>query len=46
MRPFSSGIEFLHPTGVEALRGARMPWNDVLENAPLFANALGIEIIE
>ena len=23
--------------GVEALRGARMPWNDVLENGPLFA---------
>jgi uncharacterized protein YjbI with pentapeptide repeats len=32
--------------GVEALRGARLPWNDVLENAPLFATALGIEIIE
>jgi hypothetical protein len=32
--------------GVETLRRARMPWNDVLENAPLFANALGIEIIE
>ena len=32
--------------GVEALRGARMPWNDVLENGPLFAAALGLEIIE
>jgi uncharacterized protein YjbI with pentapeptide repeats len=32
--------------GVETLRGARMPWNDVLENAPLFADALGIQIIE
>jgi uncharacterized protein YjbI with pentapeptide repeats len=32
--------------GVEALRGARMPWNDVLENAPLFATALGIEIVD
>jgi uncharacterized protein YjbI with pentapeptide repeats len=32
--------------GVEALRGVRMPWNDVLENAPLFAIALGIEILE
>ncbi len=32
--------------GVEALRGVRMPWNDVLENAPLFANALGIEIVD
>ena len=32
--------------GVEALRGARMPWNDVLENAPLFAVALGVEIVD
>jgi uncharacterized protein YjbI with pentapeptide repeats len=32
--------------GVEALRGARMPWNDVLENAPLFAAALGVEIVD
>jgi uncharacterized protein YjbI with pentapeptide repeats len=32
--------------GVDALRGARMPWNDVLENAPLFATALGVEIVD
>lgn len=32
--------------GVEALRGARMPWNDVLENGPLFAAALGLEIAD
>jgi uncharacterized protein YjbI with pentapeptide repeats len=32
--------------GVEAVRGARMPWNDVLENAPLFAAALGVEIVD
>jgi uncharacterized protein YjbI with pentapeptide repeats len=32
--------------GVEALRGVRMPWNDMLANAPLFAAALGIEIVE
>jgi uncharacterized protein YjbI with pentapeptide repeats len=32
--------------GVEALRGARMPWNDVLENAPLFAAALQIEVVD
>ena len=31
--------------GAEALRGMRMPWNDVLENAPLFAATLGIEIL-
>jgi uncharacterized protein YjbI with pentapeptide repeats len=32
--------------GVEALRGARMPWDDVLQNAPLFATALGLEIVD
>jgi uncharacterized protein YjbI with pentapeptide repeats len=32
--------------GVDALRGARMPWNDVLQNAPLFAGALGIDIVD
>jgi len=32
--------------GADALRGARMPWNDVLENGPLFAQALGLEIID
>jgi uncharacterized protein YjbI with pentapeptide repeats len=32
--------------GVAALRGARMTWNDVLENAPLFAHALGIELVD
>jgi uncharacterized protein YjbI with pentapeptide repeats len=31
--------------GVDALRGARMPWSDVLENGPLFAAALGLEIV-
>jgi uncharacterized protein YjbI with pentapeptide repeats len=33
-------------SGVEALRGARLPWNDALENGPLFAAALGFEIID
>lgn len=32
--------------GPEALQGARMPWNDVLENAALFATALGVEIVD
>ena len=32
--------------GVEALRGARLPWVDVIENAGLFANALGIEVTD
>jgi uncharacterized protein YjbI with pentapeptide repeats len=34
------GCDLAGLSGVEALRGARMPWNDLLENAPLFANAL------
>lgn len=40
------GCDLTGVLGVEALRGARMPWNDVLGNAPLFAAALGIEIVE
>ncbi len=31
--------------GAEALRGARMPWHDVLQNATLFASLAGIEIV-
>ena len=40
------GCDLTGLDGVEALRGARLPWNDVLENAPLFATALGIEILD
>jgi uncharacterized protein YjbI with pentapeptide repeats len=32
--------------GAEALRGARMPWDDVVGNGPVFARALGIEILD
>jgi uncharacterized protein YjbI with pentapeptide repeats len=32
--------------GAEALRGVRMPWNDVLQNAPLFAGVVGVEILD
>ncbi len=32
--------------GAEALRGARMTWSDVVENAPLFAAVVGIEVVE
>ncbi len=32
--------------GAEALRGARMPWSDVVENAALFAGVAGIEIVD
>jgi uncharacterized protein YjbI with pentapeptide repeats len=40
------GCDLTGLVGAEALTGARMPWNDVLENAPLFATALGIEIVD
>jgi uncharacterized protein YjbI with pentapeptide repeats len=40
------GCDLTALRGVKALRGARMPWNDVLENAPLFAVALGVEIVD
>jgi uncharacterized protein YjbI with pentapeptide repeats len=32
--------------GAEALRGMRMPWSDVLENAPLFASVAGVQIVD
>jgi uncharacterized protein YjbI with pentapeptide repeats len=32
--------------GVEVLRGARMRWDDVVENAALFARALGVELVD
>ena len=41
-----AGCDLLGAAGVEALRGARMPWADVLANAPAFAAALGIEIVD
>ena len=40
------GCELAGLRGAEALRGARMPWNDVLANAALFAAAAGIEIVD
>ncbi|MEP6813473.1 MAG: pentapeptide repeat-containing protein [Actinomycetota bacterium] len=40
------GCDLANLHGVEALRGVRMPWDDLLQNAPLFATALGIEIID
>jgi uncharacterized protein YjbI with pentapeptide repeats len=40
------GCDLTGLRGAEALASARMPWNDVLENAPLFAAALGIEIVD
>ena len=40
-----SGCDLTELVGVEALRGASMPWDDILENAPLFAQALGIQVL-
>jgi uncharacterized protein YjbI with pentapeptide repeats len=40
------GCDLTGLAGFEALARARMPWADVVENAPLFAAALGIEIID
>jgi uncharacterized protein YjbI with pentapeptide repeats len=40
------GCDLAAARGVEALRGARMPWQDIIENAALFATAAGIEIVE
>jgi uncharacterized protein YjbI with pentapeptide repeats len=40
------GCELAGVQGVEALRTARISWNDVLGAAPLFAQALGIEILD
>ncbi len=40
-----AGCDLTGLVGVEALRGARMPWGDILENAPLFAQALGIQVV-
>jgi uncharacterized protein YjbI with pentapeptide repeats len=40
------GCDLSGVRGVEALRTARMPWDDVVGAAPLFATALGIEIVD
>lgn len=39
------GCDLTELAGVEALRGARMPWADIVENGPLFAQALGIQVL-
>jgi len=40
------GCDLTSLRGVEALRGARLRWEDAIEAAPLFAAALGIELVE
>ncbi len=40
------GCDLAGLRGIEALRGARMPFHDALENAALFAAGLGIELLD
>jgi uncharacterized protein YjbI with pentapeptide repeats len=40
------GCDLAGLRGAEALRGARMPFNDVLANAVLFASVAGVEIVD
>jgi uncharacterized protein YjbI with pentapeptide repeats len=40
------GCDLAGVRGADALRGARLPWNDVLDNAALFAAVVGIEIVD
>ena len=40
------GCDLTALRGAEALRGTRIPWNDVLQNAPLFAAVAGIDIVD
>ncbi len=40
------GCDLAGLRGADALRGARLPWSDVVENAALFATALGVEIVD
>ena len=40
------GCDLAGLRGPEALRGARLPWSDIVGNAALFATALGLEIVD
>lgn len=40
------GCDLAGVRGVEALRGARVAWDDVVQNAPVFALGLGLELVE
>lgn len=31
--------------GANSLRGVRMPWTDIVENAGLFAGACGVDVL-
>ena len=40
------GCDLTAARGAEALKGVRMPWNDVIDNAALFAAVAGIEVVD
>jgi hypothetical protein len=40
------GCDLAGLRGAEHLSGARLPFHDALENAVLFATALGIELVD
>jgi uncharacterized protein YjbI with pentapeptide repeats len=40
------GCDLTGARGAEALRGARMPWSDIVDNAALFAAVVGIELVD
>ena len=40
------GCDLAGLRGAEHLRGARVPFHDALEHAPLFATALGIDLVD
>lgn len=40
------GCDLAGAGGVASLRGARIAWEDVVQNAPLFATGLGLELVE
>jgi len=40
------GCDLTGVRGIEALRGARVAWDDVVQNAPVFALGLGLELVE
>jgi uncharacterized protein YjbI with pentapeptide repeats len=40
------GCDLSGVAGVASLRGARIAWEDVVQNAPVFALGLGLELVE
>lgn len=40
------GCDLAGVSGVGSLRGARIAWDDVVQNAPVFATGLGLELVE